>query len=402
MTTPPNRRSVRPVQAVRLVARRELNTRLRTRSFLIGTAVILVVLMGYLLLQANLFGQANRATIGLAGQTAAIADQLQAAAGQAGKEVDIRPVSNPDEGRKQVADGDLDALVSGNAADLRVLVKSDLDKQIRAVLNGISQQEVLRAKLLEADQDPNQVLAEVGATQVKVSELEPPNPERGQRLAIGLITIFLLFFGIQTYGAYVAQGVVEEKSSRVVEILLSTVRPWQLMLGKVIGLGLVGLVQLVIIAAAGLAMASATGVLTLSGVATGALLWSVVWYLLGFFLYATVYAGAGSLVSRQEDTQTVIAPVTMTLTIGFIVGFNVMLQSPDGATTKVLSLIPLFSPILMPGRIAAGTAADWEVALSIALTLLAVAALTFVAGKIYQNAVLRTGSRIRILDALRG
>lgn len=394
--------TVPPTKAIALVAKRELNTRLRTRSFVIGTAVILVVLAGYLLLQANLFGNASKAKIGLTGQTIGIAQQLQTAGTQLGKQVQTTVVANAEQGRQEVDSADLDILLSGNAADLQVLVKSDLDPQFRALLDGVSQQQVLNAKLLEADLDPAQVMREVNAAQVHVSQLEPPDPGRGQRLAIGLITVFLLFFGIQTYGAFVAQGVVEEKSSRVVELLLSTVRPWQLMLGKVLGLGLVGLVQIVILAAAGLAMGSATGVLTLSGVATGTVLWGVVWYLLGFFLYATVYAAAGSLVSRQEDAPSVITPVTMVLIVGFVVGFNVLVQNPESGTARVLSLIPLFSPILMPGRMAIGTATGWEVTLSLVLTLALGSLLTWVGSRIYRNAVLHTGSRLKLSVALRG
>lgn len=391
-----------PVRAVGLVARRELNARLRTRSFVIGTVVILVVLGGYLLLQATLISGAGKARIGLTGQTTGVAAQLTAAAAQVGKTVETTVVANPGDGREQVRNGDLDALLSGSAADLRVLVKSDLDDGLRAVLSGISQQQVLDAKLLEADLDPAQVMREVGAAQVHVTRIEPPDADRAQRLAIGLITVFLLFFGIQTYGAFVAQGVVEEKANRVVEVLLSTVRPWQLMAGKVLGLGLVGLVQIVILASAGLGMASAAGVLTLSNVATSMVAWGVLWYVLGFFLYATVYAGAGSLVSRQEDAASVITPVTMVLTIGFVIGFNVMIQSPEGATTRVLSLIPMFSPILMPGRIATGTVPGWEIALSLVLTLATGVLLTWLGARIYRNAVLHTGSRLSLKTALRG
>lgn len=391
-----------PMSTVWLVARRELNMRLRTRSFVTGTVVILLVLGGYLLLQSTLIAGASTSKIGLSGQTLGIAQQLKTAAGQVGETVETTAVTDPEQGRKQVADGDLDALLSGNATDLHVLVKSDLDDKLRTVLNGISQQQVLNAKLLEADQDPAQVMREVDSVQVAVGQLEPPDPGHGQRLAVGLVTVFLLFFSIQTYGAFVAQGVVEEKASRVIELLLSTVRPWQLMAGKVLGLGLVGLVQIVILAVAGVAMASAAGVLTLSGVATGAVLWGVVWYVLGFFLYATVYAAAGSLVSRQEDAAAVISPVTMVITLGFIVGFNVMIQSPDGSATRVLSLVPLFSPILMPGRISTGTAPGWEIALSVALTLLAGAALTWIGAKIYRNGILHTGSRLSLKSALRG
>jgi ABC-2 type transport system permease protein len=199
----------------------------------------------------------------------------------------------------------------------------------------------------------------------------------------------------------VAQGVVEEKSSRVVEILLSTVRPWHLLLGKVIGLGVVGLVQLGILAVVGLAVATGTGVLSVSGVAAGAAAWGIVWYLLGFLLYAMIYGAAGSLVSRQEDTQTVVGPVNIALIIGFIVGINLLTQSPDGTATRVVSLIPLLSPVLMPARISTGAAAPWEIVTSLALTIASIALVTWLGARIYQNGVLRVGSRVKLADALR-
>jgi len=403
VSTPSYRdRAVKPFTAVRLVAKRELNTRLRTKSFVIGTAVILVVFAGYFLLQATLLGDAGRSKIGLSGQATGISDQLKTVAQQLGRDVETITVTSPAEGRKQVKKGDLDALLSGSASDLQVLVKSDLDKQLHAALNSIAQQQVLNAKLLEAGLDAPQVLTATSTATVKVTSITPPDPERDQRLVIGLVMVFLLYLSITTYGTLVAQGIVEEKSSRVVEILLSTLRPWQLMLGKVLGLGLTGLIQLVILAGAGLGMATATGTLTLSGVATSTVLWGLLWYVLGFFLYATIFAGTGSLVSRQEDVQSVVAPVMMVLIGGFVVGLSLLQQSPGGTATTALSLIPLLSPVLMPGRIAAGSVSDLQVGLSIVLTLAAIALFTWLGGRIYHNAVLRMGSRVRLREALRG
>jgi ABC-2 type transport system permease protein len=403
VSTPSYRdRAVKPFTAVRLVAKRELNTRLRTKSFVIGTAVILVVFAGYFLLQATLLGDAGRSKIGLSGQATGISDQLKTAAQQLGRDVETITVTSPAEGRKQVEKGDLDALLSGSASDLQVLVKSDLDKQLHAALNSIAQQQVLNAKLLEAGLDAPQVLNAISTATVKVTSITPPDPERDQRLVIGLVMVFLLYLSITTYGTLVAQGIVEEKSSRVVEILLSTLRPWQLMLGKVLGLGLTGLIQLVILACAGLGMATATGTLTLSGVATSTVLWGLLWYVLGFFLYASIFAGTGSLVSRQEDVQSVVTPVMMVLIGGFVVGLSLLQQSPGGTATTVLSLIPLLSPVLMPGRIAAGSVSDLQVGLSIVITLAAIALFTWLGGRIYHNAVLRMGSRVRLREALRG
>lgn len=389
-----------PAESIRLVAGRELNTRLRTRSFVLGTAVILAVLIGFFALQSTLLSGAQTSTIGLSGQATSISNTLEQRASQLGVEIETRPVTDPANGRELVSSGEIDALVSGSVADLNVLVESDLDQQVRAVLTGISQSEVLSAKLAELGADPAAVLGDVNSTALDVSVLDPPDQQKSQRMAIGLIMVVLMFMGIMIYGSLVTQGVVEEKSSRVVEILLSTVRPWHMMLGKVLGLGLVGLIQLAIIGTVGLAMATATGMLTISGAATGMLLWGLLWYILGFFMYATIFAAAGSLVSRQEDVQSVVTPVTMVLTIGYVIGF-VMLRNPDSTTATILSLVPLFSPILMPGRIAVGVAPMWHIGLAILLTIGAIALFTWIGSKIYRNAVLHTGGRMKLTEAVR-
>ncbi|MGW5720852.1 ABC transporter permease [Amycolatopsis sp. NPDC003865] len=389
-------------RAVWLVMKRELNTRLRTRSFVVGTVVLLVLLLGYVGFQTSLAGSADRSTVGLTGQATGIAQQLQVAAAQSGRHVDTVTVTDPAEGRKKVEDGDLDALVSGSAAKLTATYKSSLDDQLRKVLDQVAQRQVLDGVLSSAQLEPAEVMAQVGGTHVRDDPISPEPADHTQRLVVGLIVAFLLYLSIITYGMMVAQGVVEEKSSRVVEILLASVRPWQLLLGKVIGLGLVGLTQLVILGAAGLAAASATGVFSLSGFATGTLLWGLLWYLLGFLLYATIYGALGSLVSRQEDTQSVVSPLNIILIVGFIAGINLLLQDSAGTAVKVLSLVPLLSPILMPARISTGAAAGWEIALSLGLTVALVALLTWLGGKIYGNSVLRIGSRIKLSEALRG
>lgn len=390
--------TVSPASAVWLVAQRELNTRLRTRGFLIGTVVILVAMAGFVLLQATWASDAERIKVGLSGQATAIAEPLTTAADRFGMDIETQEVTA--DPRSALDAGDVDAVVSGSPADLRVTVKSELDDRLRALLNGISQQEVLSAQLIEAGQNPTEVMRDVNAAQVQVTTLEQPNPERGQRLAVAVVMMILLYMSIVTWGTTVAQGIVEEKSSRVVEILLSTVRPWHLLLGKVIGLGLVGLAQLAILGVAGLAMAGATGALTITGVATSTLLWGLLWYLLGYFLYATVFAGAGSLVSRQEDMQTVLTPITLVLVGGFVAGITVI-QQPDSTTAQILALVPPLSPILMPSRIATGAAGWLEIGAALVLTLAAIAALTWLGGRVYKAAILHTGSRLRLKDALK-
>ncbi|WIX81571.1 ABC transporter permease [Amycolatopsis carbonis] len=389
-------------RAVRLVAKREVNTRLRTRAFVISTAVLVLLLVGYVALQAFLLGSATTTKVALTGQAQGIAQQLQLAGKAGGETIDVVTVASEQDGFAQVRNGDVDALVSGSASRLRVTVKSTVDPTLQHTLDGIVQQQVLDAQLSAAHLDPVAVHQAVSAAHVDVLPLEKRDPRAGQ-LVVGVVVAVLLYLSIITYGMLVAQGVVEEKSSRVVEILLSAVRPWHLLLGKVIGLGLVGLAQLGILAVVGLLAALGTGALgSISGIAVGAVVWGVVWYLLGFLLYAMIYGAAGSLVSRQEDTQSVVAPVNIALVIGFVAGINLLTQSPDGAATKILSLIPLLSPVLMPARIATGSAELWEIVLSLVLTAALIAIVTWVGARIYRNGVLRVGSRLKLLEALRG
>jgi ABC-2 type transport system permease protein len=151
----------------------------------------------------------------------------------------------------------------------------------------------------------------------------------------------------------------------------------------------------------GLLMAILTRVVTISGPAAGMLAWGLLWYLLGYLLYATVFAAVGSLVSRQEDVQSVLMPITTLLVVAFVLGVAVLSRNPAGPTATVLSLLPPLSPILMPGRIALAAVPAWQVALSIGLTLAMIVVLARVSGMVYRNSVLHMGPRLRLRDVLR-
>lgn len=388
-------------RAVSLVAKREFVTKVRTRSFLVGTAVIIAVLAGYVVLQSVLFDDQQRSVVGLSGQATQLADPLREKAKSFGIEVETRDVTTSSNPEQLVRDGSLDAWVTGAPPGLKMIVKGSGDEVLTTVLNDVLRQQVLVAQLAEAGITPQQVAQNLANVSVAVTALEPVDPQRGQRLAVGLIVAALLYYSLLVYGTMVAQGVVEEKSSRVVEILLATVRPWQLLLGKVIGLGAVGLLQLLVISTVGLGLSSAFNVVDVSELGGAALLTGVLWYLLGFFLYATVFAAAASLVSRQEELQSVLTPISMTIIVAFVAGINLMIGSPSGTTVMVLSLLPPFAPILMPGRMAMGVATSWQVVLAVVFALAAIAAITWLGGKVYANAVLRTGARVKLREALR-
>lgn len=392
-------------RTVSLVARREIATRLRTRSFVLGTVLAALVLAGFVLTQSSVFDGHHRDTIGLNGQAISVSEQLVAEARQVGRDVRTVEVTDQADGRARVADGRLDALVSGAPAALTVLVRTGLDDELRGVLNGLVRQQVLRGQLaaLEdtSDLDVDGVLSTVAEAHVTVRALSSPDPDRGERLAVALVVIALLYLALLLYGSLVAQSVVAEKSGGVAEFLLPVVRPGQLLGGKVAGLGVVGLIQLVIVGSVGLVVALATKVLPSAGPAVTALVWGLVWYVLGFLLYATVFAAAGTLVSRQEDVQSVLMPVSVVLLVAFVLGFAVLSRNPASALTTVLSLVPLLSPLLMPGRLALDVVPAWQPVLAFALTAAAIAVLAHFTGRMYRNSLLRPGSRVTLRTALR-
>jgi ABC-2 type transport system permease protein len=199
---------------------------------------------------------------------------------------------------------------------------------------------------------------------------------------------------------WVASGVVEEKSSRVVEVLLSTIRPRELLAGKVIGLGLLGLGQLLLIAAIGLGIASASGAVTVDGDLLSAVGLTLVWFALGYAFFACAFGCAGALVPRLEELQASTTPLTLLIMISLFVAFAVNSQ-PDGTLAHVSAFIPLTAPMTLPPRILVGEAPWYEVLGGAIVTLAAAAALIPLAGRIYSGAVLRTGSRVKLRDAWR-
>jgi ABC-2 type transport system permease protein len=203
------------------------------------------------------------------------------------------------------------------------------------------------------------------------------------------------------YGSFVAQGVVEEKATRIMEILLATIRPSSLLAGKVIGIGLVGLLQLTIVGAAALIGVALTHVASIPGLSVVSILGDPVWFLLGFLFYATAYASVAALVSRQEEVSGAIAPISLLLVGGYLLVF-VTLPDPGSMRSTILSLLPPFAPVLMSVRMASGDAPMWQVGLAMALTLASILGLTWLAGRVYANSALHLGTRVRFWDALRG
>ena len=198
------------------------------------------------------------------------------------------------------------------------------------------------------------------------------------------------------YGYWVSMGVVEEKSSRVVEVLLSKLRPAQLMAGKILGIGLLSLVQLLLFGVVGLGVALLTGTVDLPGAAVGTIAIVLGWFVLGFALFAA----AGALASRQEEVQNTASPMTFVLIASFVLAVQT-LPNPDGLPAVIGSLVPLVAPLIMPVRIAAAEAAAWEIALSVALMVASITLLIPLTGRLYTGAILQTHKQTKLREAWR-
>src|SRR5262245_17764412 len=389
-----------PFAAVRLVASRELTTRLRSRIFRILTGVMVVLVVG-LLLAVKLIGNVGGHSVGFTSGTAALSQPFSSVATAVGQSVTVSTVDQA-QGERMVRDGKLDALVTGDPTAVRVVVRKDLNTGLANAFQVLVRQIALNQQLVKAGADPAAVTNAVNNASYSVDRLEPARPYQTERLVLGIIVVILVYVSLMIYGQQVAQGVVEEKSSRVVELLLTTIRPWQLMLGKVAGIGLVGLIQLAIVAIAGLITGVYAKAVTFpTSIAVSAAGWAVAWYLLGFVAYALVFAALGALVSRQEDVAGVTTPALMVVVVPYILGISILPSDPENQFMAILSYIPLFAPTLMPMRIALGVAQPWEIVLSVGLMLVMIVTLVWLAGRIYTNAVLRMGSRVQLKDALR-
>jgi len=353
---------------IRLVARRELTERVRERSFLVSTGITLGIIVLAVLLPL-IFGFGGPKHYVVAGGDAA---------GRAVAEQAVR-VADSFDATVVVSDRDPDATVEGG--EIRSTDEPD-------------------DTLVNILQVANQQVQSAPPPALRVVTSSPVDPDRDAKAGLAFFAILILYGQLLTYGMWVATGVVEEKSSRVVEILLSTIRPRDLLAGKAIGLGLLGLGQLLVISTVGLIVAAVSGALHVDGNLVGAVALSLVWFVLGYAFYASAFAVAGALVPRQEELQGALMPLTMVILISLFAGFAVN-ENPDGTFAHVTAFIPPMAPVTMPSRIILGAAPAWEVAASVALMLGSTLLLVPFAARIYAAVVLRTGSAVKLREAIR-
>jgi ABC-2 type transport system permease protein len=235
---------------------------------------------------------------------------------------------------------------------------------------------------------------------IDASAILPPDPDQASKAAVAFVAVLLLYGQLFGYGVWVATGVIEEKNSRVVEVLLSAIRARQLMAGKIAGIGTLGLLQLIFIALFAITLASVTGAIDLPSDSFSGAALTVGWFVLGFAFYAAMFAVAGALVSRMEELQNAIVPINLLIFASFLISIGA-LQDPDSTIARVASLLPISSALAMPVRMVLGSATTWEVLASLAIVIGSTALLIPLAGRVYAGAVLRTGAKVKLRDAWR-
>ena len=393
-------------RVVREIARREIAALTTTSTWRAITGLLVIVtVVGVLVVATVGDGEARRRElrVGYVGPTASISN-LQELLADADRSlldftfVPVRADATPDEMQR--------ARVTVVVDPPRTLLwERSIDREVGDIL-GRALTETVRAERA----------AELGLSERRVTELLAPveidhrivredthqtdEPSIGA-LGIGLALIILTFVGVQIYGSIVVTGVVKEKSDGVVEVLLAHVRTRELLLGKIAGFSGVAAIQAasVVLAAAVVLSITRPFDLPVSVWAIAPLALGI--FLLGFGFYATLLAVAGSLVSRIEDGQFIALPVLLPLIASSILGLSVVVAEPDSLVSRLLSYVPFSSPVIMPIRLATGSAAAWELALSVILLLATGWWTVVLAGRIYESTLLRTGSRMSWREALR-
>lgn len=379
------------------VARREFSARLRSKGFWAGLVASCLAIVA-LVVVPTLFDEKSSFSVALSGpQSAALKVPLAAVGENAGLDLVIHRVSS-DAIRSEVEAGTYDvAVVDGE----RLLTHGTADPALVEAVQTARQAVSVRAKLAGHGLSDEQIDAALTVTPLAVVTVGGERSADHTRQGIAIAIMLSLLLLLMTSAVGVAIGVVEEKGSRIVEILLSVLRPSQLLGGKLLAYGVLGLLQLVAFAASGLGAAHAVGLTDdlPQGSATIALATGA-GYLLGFLFFASLAAALSSLVSRQEEVNSALAPMTA-LMVGTYLGAFLAMQEPTSTSARVLSVVPPFSSMVMPVRASTEDVPALEIAAAIGLMLLVVVLIVWTGSRVYERSVLRMGARVRLSEIWR-
>ena len=354
------------VQSIWLVAEREIASKLRSKPFMIATIILVVVALAGVIWGGFQSGTTTERPV------AVTSDAQQFVAGVPGFE--ITEAADRAAAEELVLAGDVDAAIVGDSA----------------TPTGVT---------IIGDSDMSNTLVMMLSVTPTVELLNPSSTDAGLRyiVAIGFGVVFL--FAASMFGGTIAQSVVEEKSTRVIKLLLTAVPPRALLAGKVIGNTVLAMGQILLLAAVSVIGLSITGQSELLQGLGAPLAWFAVFFLFGFILLASMFAAAAAMVSRQEDIGSTTTPITFLIMIPYMM---VIFFNDNPTVMAVMSYVPFSAPVGMPMRLFLGEAQWWEPLLSLVILLATCVVAILIGAKIYENSLLKMGARVKLSEALKG
>ncbi|HMG34420.1 MAG TPA: ABC transporter permease [Blastocatellia bacterium] len=426
---------------VLVILKREYFVRVKTRAFVIGTVISPLLLLALALLPGLLAvkssGQRNVAVLDASGDPqlfpaiqrrteGKLEDASQSSTNESGRNDDgprtrfvlVQRIPGPGETTDDLlrsynaaAEKDPDQAVLYLGSDVLqsgepvYYSKNTTDFSINS-LRRIVSEAIGERKLDRAGFSPARISQFTKPVEMKVSKPTATGETReGGRydFIIAFVLLFFIYMSVLFYGLFVMRGVIEEKHSRIVEVIVSSVKPTQMMLGKVVGIGLVGLTQIAIWAgtavlffAFGLSVLASRGIV-LPSLPPVMLVYFISYFVLGYFLFATLYAMVGATVSSEEDAQQAQMPVTLLLVIPMMI-FGMVIANPNSTSSILLSMVPFFAPTLMMMRIAVVNPPVWQILLSMLIMVLTILGCVWLAARIYRVGILMYGKRPSIAE----
>lgn len=390
------------------IALREIKERGRSKAYLITTVVTLLIVGGLIVVPPLLDRGTDEFEIGTVGdgneEIVATAELL----GNANDDPDAEPsvsitatnFDSREEGTAALENGDIRALMVDGEEVVVQTSGFGGNGLLNLLQRGAATVELERV-IAEQGQAAADVIAVMTSDPLTTTTLTGDAADDESKTLVAYAGLMLLYIAVLLYGTWILTGVTEEKSNRVVEVLLSSVRPWQLLGGKILGIGALGISQFIGTIAVALVALQVTDTIELPNLNVGIILNLVLWFVLGFLLFAVLFGAAGSLVSRMEDAQNVAFPMSLLAVVGFFVS-TVALGEPSGTAAVVGTFVPLTAPFVVPVRTALEAIPAWQYIIAAALTAATVIGLVFVAGRIYAGGLLRYGGKVGVREAWRG
>lgn len=383
---------------VRLIAMREVKERLRSKTFLYSSAFSLLLILGAAIVPSLLDDGPATYDVAVVGpSSAALGSRIESVVQRSGDNARIvrRDIADGAEAERLVKDGTVDVAIVDGA----LVVDDELSDRLGGFID-IAHREVSGEQALtQAGVSGPAATAALRPAPLAVRALDPPDEDAESREGLIFFGTLLLYGQLLGYGYWVASGILEEKSSRVIEVVLAKARSGHVLAGKIIGIGVLGFVQLIGFIAIGLVAASVSGSTELPDSTVRVAVEVVAWFALGYVFYACLFAVGGALASRPEEMQSTTGPISMVIVMSF---FAAMFSGddPGGTVARVATFVPPTAPLVLPIRSAAGELALWEALVSISLVLIATYGAVRFAGRVYGSSALHVRGQLKLREAL--